>query len=252
MQLNVCGPVIVTPKNTGGRRDGVSNQARRYRSRLADVCDARGPCKQRKPCIFRLGAQRTMFEEMAFTAAAMLDRLRTETHLFGEFAAKLAKSHSVRDWNAMGRECSQHQLEFLRRDCDRMLRHGERLIEAASGLLDNALEPARQSVRSRRMLEYSASPDRRHICKVFQSISREWGEKRLLASRTGRHTQHLIDRAGSKKCRYQQYQSDDANPVPALNRQTVLERKSKQCQPHYDTQILVEYRHLPTWCTSVR
>src|SRR3979411_874715 len=66
-----------------------------------------------------LGAQRIILEEMAFAAAAMLDRVRAETHLFGEFAAKLAESHSVQDWKAMTRDCSQHQLEFMRRDCDR-------------------------------------------------------------------------------------------------------------------------------------
>jgi hypothetical protein len=86
---------------------------------------------------FLLGAQRMILEEMAFAAYATLDRIRTETHLFGEFASKLAGSQSVRDWNAMGKECGQHQLEFVRRDCDRMLRHGERLIEATSTLLNN-------------------------------------------------------------------------------------------------------------------
>ena len=86
---------------------------------------------------FMLGAQRIIFEEMAFAAHAMLDRVRTETHLFGEFASKLAGSHSVQDWNAMGRECGQHQLEFIRRDCDRVVRHGERLIEATSSLFSN-------------------------------------------------------------------------------------------------------------------
>ena len=86
---------------------------------------------------FMLGAQRIMLEEMAFTADAQLDRVRAETHLFGEFAAKLAASHSLRDWNAMSMECSQHQLKFLRRDCDRMLKHGEHLIEATSSLLNN-------------------------------------------------------------------------------------------------------------------
>jgi hypothetical protein len=83
------------------------------------------------------GAQRVMVEEIAFAAESMLDRIRAETHLFGEFAAKLAGSHSVHDWNAMGRECGQHQLEFLRRDCDRLIRHGERLVEATSSLLDH-------------------------------------------------------------------------------------------------------------------
>jgi hypothetical protein len=86
---------------------------------------------------FMFGAQRMMLEEMAFAADAMLDRVRTETHLWGEFAAKLASSHSVRDLNAMARECGKHQLEFARREYDRQFRHGERLIEATSALLNN-------------------------------------------------------------------------------------------------------------------
>lgn len=86
---------------------------------------------------FMLGAQRMMLEEVVFAAYASLDRVRSETHLFGEFAAKFAKAHSVRDLNAMARECGTHQLEFVRRECDRMLRHGERLVEASSNLLDH-------------------------------------------------------------------------------------------------------------------
>jgi hypothetical protein len=86
---------------------------------------------------FMFGAQRMMLEEMAFAADAMLGRVRTETHLWGEFSAKLAEAHSVRDWNAMARECGKHQLEFVRREYDRQFRHGERLIEATSALLNN-------------------------------------------------------------------------------------------------------------------
>ena len=86
---------------------------------------------------FALGAQRMILEEMVFAACATLDRVRTETHLFSEFASKLGAAHSVQDWKAMGSECGQHQLEFIRRDCDRMLKHGERLIEATSNLLND-------------------------------------------------------------------------------------------------------------------
>ena len=86
---------------------------------------------------FMFGAQRMILEEMAFAAYATLDRVRTETHLFGEFASKLGTAHSVQDWKAIGSECGQHQLEFIRRDCDRVFRHGERVIEATSILLNN-------------------------------------------------------------------------------------------------------------------
>jgi len=91
----------------------------------------------KKAVHFMLGAQRMMLEEAVFAAYATLDRVRTETHLFNEFASKLGAAHSVQDWKAVGSECGQHQLEFIRRDCDRMLKHGERLIEATSNLLNN-------------------------------------------------------------------------------------------------------------------
>lgn len=86
---------------------------------------------------FMFGAQRMILEEMVCAAYAALDRVRTETHLLGEFASKLGAAHSVHDWKTMGSECGQHQLEFIRRDSDRIFRHGERVIEATSNLLNN-------------------------------------------------------------------------------------------------------------------
>lgn len=90
------------------------------------------------------GAQRLMLEEALFVANEVLDRARTETHLFAEFISKLAGSHSVKDIGAMWRECGQHQLDFIRRDCDRVFRHGERVIEITSGLVND--RPRRISV----------------------------------------------------------------------------------------------------------
>jgi hypothetical protein len=89
----------------------------------------------KKAVHFMLGAQRMLLEEVVFAAYATLDLVRTETHLFSVFASKLGAAHSVQDWNAMGSECGQHQLEFIRRDSNRMLKQGERLIEATSNLL---------------------------------------------------------------------------------------------------------------------
>ena len=83
-----------------------------------------------------LGAQGLIFEEVVFMANELLDRTQTETHLFGEFVSKLAGSHSVKDWTTMSRECSQHQLDFIRRDCDRYFRHGERVAAAIFGMLN--------------------------------------------------------------------------------------------------------------------
>ena len=51
-----------------------------------------------------------------------------------EFVAKMAGAHSVKDIRTMWEECSKHQVDFIRRDCDRVFKHGERLIEATSNL----------------------------------------------------------------------------------------------------------------------
>jgi hypothetical protein len=84
---------------------------------------------------FMLGAQKMMFEELVFFGDEMLERTQTETHLFSEFVAKMAGAHSVRDIKTMCQECGQHQLDFLRRDTERLFRHGERMIAATSNLI---------------------------------------------------------------------------------------------------------------------
>ena len=84
---------------------------------------------------FMLGAQKMMFEELVFFGDEMLERTRTEMHLFTEFVAKMASAHSVRDIKTMYQECGQHQLDFFRRDSERLFRHGERMIAATSKLI---------------------------------------------------------------------------------------------------------------------
>ena len=84
---------------------------------------------------FMLGAQKILFEEMVFFGDEMLERARTETHLFSEFVAKMAGAHSVKDVRTMCQECGQHQLDFIRRDTERLFRHGERMIAATSNLI---------------------------------------------------------------------------------------------------------------------
>lgn len=84
---------------------------------------------------FMIGAQKLMFEEFVFYTDEMLERTRTEMKLFTELAAKMAGAHSVKDVNTMYRECGQHQLDFMRRDSERLFRHGERIIATASHLI---------------------------------------------------------------------------------------------------------------------
>jgi hypothetical protein len=84
---------------------------------------------------FMLGAQKMMFEEWVFLGDEMLERTRTEMQLFTEFVTKMASAHSVRDVKTMCQECGQHQLDFFRRDSERLFRHGERMIAATSNLI---------------------------------------------------------------------------------------------------------------------
>jgi hypothetical protein len=84
-----------------------------------------------------VGAQKVLLEEIVFAGNELLDRARTETHLFSEFVSKMAGSHSVKDLKTMLEECSQHQIDFLRRDSERLFKHGERMLETTSKLFSN-------------------------------------------------------------------------------------------------------------------
>lgn len=89
---------------------------------------------------FMFGVRNLLLEEIAFVGSEMLDRTRTEMHLFWEISSKMAGAHSVRYMKAMGEECGQHQIDFIRRDSERLFRHGEKIIEAASKLFANKLQ----------------------------------------------------------------------------------------------------------------
>lgn len=88
---------------------------------------------------FMFGAQKMMFDGMMFAGNEAFDRALTEMRLFTEFASKAAGVHSVNDIKTLGEECSQHQIDFVRRDCERLVKHTERMIEAASDLFGNRL-----------------------------------------------------------------------------------------------------------------
>src|SRR5712664_454734 len=66
--------------------------------------------------------QAAIVEEMIFTSNEIFDRMRTETHLFSEFVSKMAGAHSVKDLKTMYLECGQHQIDFIRRDCERLFK----------------------------------------------------------------------------------------------------------------------------------
>jgi hypothetical protein len=86
---------------------------------------------------FMFGAQKALLDEMVFASNEMFDRTRTEMHLLSEFASKTAGSHSVEGLKTMGMECAQHQIDFFRRDSERIFKHGERMIEATANLFNS-------------------------------------------------------------------------------------------------------------------
>src|SRR5216684_4170598 len=83
---------------------------------------------------FLMGAQKVIFFFKQKTAYEMLERTRTETHLLSEFVSKMAGSHSVKDLKTMSQECGQHQIDFIRRDSERLFKDGERMIETTTKL----------------------------------------------------------------------------------------------------------------------
>ena len=105
----------------------------------ADVA-ARLTTANQRALDFMFGAQKAMLEEMMFASNEMLERTRTEMHLFSEFVSKMAGSHSVKDMKTMCEECSQHQIDFVRRDSERLFKHGERMVETTSNLFNNRPE----------------------------------------------------------------------------------------------------------------
>jgi hypothetical protein len=86
---------------------------------------------------FMFGAQKALLDEIVFAGNEMLDRTRTEMHLLSELVSKMVGSHSVKDLKTMGMECAQHQIDFIRRDCERVFKHGERMIEATTNLINS-------------------------------------------------------------------------------------------------------------------
>jgi hypothetical protein len=86
---------------------------------------------------FMFGVQRAVLEEAIFVSNECLERTRAETHLFSEFSSKMAEAHSVKNLKTMYDECGQHQIDFVRRDSERIFKHGERMIETAANLFNS-------------------------------------------------------------------------------------------------------------------
>ncbi|MGY3534494.1 hypothetical protein [Bradyrhizobium sp. USDA 4452] len=79
------------------------------------------------------GAREMLLDEMLFASKEFFERIVAETTIFNELLAKLAEAHAVRDYATMYRERAQHQLDFVRRDMDRILKHGQRGVRDRAG-----------------------------------------------------------------------------------------------------------------------
>jgi Tfp pilus assembly protein PilN len=82
------------------------------------------------------GTRNVLLDEMLFAGNEVFDRAVAETRIFNEFLAKLAEAHSVRDFGTMYQECTRHQLDFIRRDTERLLKHSERVIDNTAKLVE--------------------------------------------------------------------------------------------------------------------
>jgi hypothetical protein len=89
---------------------------------------------------FLFGAQRLVMEELVFASNELLERARTEAHLFTEFVSKMAGAHSVNGIREMATECGQHQIDFIRRDSERIFAHGQRMVDAALKLATRQID----------------------------------------------------------------------------------------------------------------
>jgi len=85
---------------------------------------------------FLNGARNVLLDEILFAGNEFLERAVAETRIFDEFLHKLAEAHSVKDYGTMYQECTRHQFDFIRRDTDRLLKHGERVIDNTSKLVE--------------------------------------------------------------------------------------------------------------------
>ena len=82
------------------------------------------------------GSQNVLLDEMMFAGNELLERTIAETRIFNEFVSKLAEAHSVKDIGTMYQACTKHQLDFIRRDTERLLKHSDRVIENTSKLVE--------------------------------------------------------------------------------------------------------------------
>ena len=114
----------------------LSDQATATSEQLAT--DAGSQLTKANRYVFSLlaGTRNVLLDEMLFAGNEFFDRAVAGTRIFNEFLAKLAEAHSVRDFGTMYQDCTRHQLYFIRRDTERLLKHSERVIDNTARLVE--------------------------------------------------------------------------------------------------------------------
>lgn len=114
----------------------LSDQATATSEQLAT--DAGSQLTKANRYVFSLlaGTRNVLLDEMLFAGNEFFDRAVAGTRIFNEFLAKLAEAHSVRDFGTMYQDCTRHQLYFIRRDTERLLKHSERVIDNTAKLVE--------------------------------------------------------------------------------------------------------------------
>jgi hypothetical protein len=114
----------------------LSEQGAATSDQLATDADSQFTKANRYAFSLLAGTRNVLVDEMLFAGREFFDRAIVETKIFNDFLAKLAEAHSVKDLGTMYQECTKHQLDFIRRDTERLLKHNERVIDNTAKLVE--------------------------------------------------------------------------------------------------------------------
>jgi len=88
-----------------------------------------------------LAAQKALIEEIYQASGDALAHTKAQMHVANEFAAKMAEAHSFKDLVRVWQECSQHQMDVMRKDSERLAAYGQDVLEKSFRYLREAGEP---------------------------------------------------------------------------------------------------------------
>ncbi len=87
-----------------------------------------------------LAAQKALIEEFYQASGDALAHTKAQMHVANEFAAKIAEAHSFKDIIKVWQECSQHQMDVMRKDSERLAAYGQGVLEKSFQYLREAGE----------------------------------------------------------------------------------------------------------------